>query len=81
MLHTTQAMPPPEPNPIDPPHDSGSGGTRRLDRLAAAMEAFLTRLKADGTPAAFVDDLIAFDAFNDAIGLPEIAELEQRFPD
>ena len=47
----------------------------------AAMEAFLTRLKADGTPAAFVDDLIAFDAFNDAIGLPEIAELEQRFSD
>lgn len=47
----------------------------------AAMEAFLTRLRAEGTPATFVDDLMAFDAFNNAIGLPEIADLEQRFAD
>ena len=45
----------------------------------AAMQAFLARLKADGTPAAFVDELIGFGEFNDAIGLGEITDLEQRF--
>ncbi len=45
----------------------------------AAMQHFLARLKADGTPAAFVDELMGFGEFNDAIGLAEIDELEQRF--
>ncbi len=45
----------------------------------AAMQAFLTRLKADGTPSDFVQELLPFDDFTDLIGLPEIAELEERF--
>ena len=45
----------------------------------AAMQAFLTRLRRDGTPAAFVDDLMAFKAFTDTIGLGEITDLEARF--
>ncbi|MEM1418372.1 MAG: oxaloacetate decarboxylase [Myxococcota bacterium] len=44
-----------------------------------AMHGFLARLKADGTPAAFVQELMAFRAFTDTIGLPEIGALEERF--
>ncbi len=47
----------------------------------AAMQTFLARLKADGTPAAFVDELLGFGEFNEAIGLGEIVELEARFAD
>lgn len=44
-----------------------------------AMQDFLARLKTDGTPAAFVDELMGFAEFTDTIGLPEIPELEERF--
>lgn len=44
-----------------------------------AMQAFLARLRTDGTPAAFVDELMGFSEFTDLIGLPEIVELEDRF--
>lgn len=44
-----------------------------------AMQAFLARLKVDGTPAAFVDELMPFATFTDTIGLPEIIDLERRF--
>lgn len=46
---------------------------------ALAMREFLAKLKTDGTPAAFVNELMPFDEFTDTIGLPEIIELEQRF--
>lgn len=46
-----------------------------------AMQQFLARLKTDGTPADFVDELISFGGFTDLIGLPEITALEQRFSD
>ncbi len=45
----------------------------------AAMQSFLAKLKADGTPAAFGDQLMGFSDFTDLIGLPEINELEARF--
>lgn len=44
-----------------------------------AMQGFLAQLKSDGTPAAFVDQLMGFGEFTDTIGLPEITDLEQRF--
>jgi len=44
-----------------------------------AMQAFLARLRTDGTPAAFVDELMGFTEFTDLIGLPEITALEDRF--
>lgn len=44
-----------------------------------AMQQFLAKLKSDGTPAAFVNDLMTFGDFTDLIGLPEITDLEQRF--
>lgn len=44
-----------------------------------AMQQVLARLKADGTPAAFVDELMAFGDFTDLIGLPEVDELGERF--
>jgi 2-methylisocitrate lyase-like PEP mutase family enzyme len=44
-----------------------------------AMQAFLQRLKTDGTPAGFVDELMGFAEFTDTVGLPEIIDLEQRF--
>ncbi|MFN3216344.1 MAG: oxaloacetate decarboxylase [Acidimicrobiales bacterium] len=46
----------------------------------AAMQSFLARLKQTGTPAPFADELMGFGAFTDLIGLPEIADLEERFP-
>ena len=45
----------------------------------AAMQSFLARLKADGTPAAFGNELLGFGEFTDLIGLPEITDLDQRF--
>lgn len=45
----------------------------------AAIQSFLARLKHDGTPAGFVDELMSFTTFTDVIGLPEINELEARF--
>lgn len=45
----------------------------------AAMQGFLARLKVDGTPAGFVEELLSFEVFTDVVGLPEITELEQRF--
>lgn len=44
-----------------------------------AMQQFLVRLRADGTPADFVDELMPFHEFTDTIGLPEFTELEHRF--
>lgn len=44
-----------------------------------AMEDFLAKLRVDGTPAGFVDELMGFGEFTDTIGLPEIVDLEQRF--
>ncbi len=44
-----------------------------------AMQQFLARLKDEGTPAGFVDELMGFSEFTDTIGLPEIIDLERRF--
>ncbi len=44
-----------------------------------AIQNYLTRLKADGTPAGLVDKLLGFDDFTNLIGLPEITDLETRF--
>jgi 2-methylisocitrate lyase-like PEP mutase family enzyme len=44
-----------------------------------AMQNFLTKLKAAGTPAPFADELMSFDDFTDLIGLREIGALEKRF--
>ena len=44
-----------------------------------AMQNFLTKLKASGTPAPFADELMPFDDFTDLIGLREIGALEKRF--
>ncbi len=44
-----------------------------------AMQAFLDRLRQDGTPAGIAPDLMGFGDFTDTIGLPEIESLEQRF--
>lgn len=45
----------------------------------AAMRHALASIKAEGTPAAIVDQMLQFSEFLDFIGLPEINELEQRF--
>ena len=45
----------------------------------AAMQHFLARLKADGTPAAFSHELLPFGDFTDLIGLGEIDDIERRF--
>jgi 2-methylisocitrate lyase-like PEP mutase family enzyme len=44
-----------------------------------AMRSVLARLRADGTPAAVLDEIGGLDAFADREGLAEIRELEQRF--
>jgi carboxyvinyl-carboxyphosphonate phosphorylmutase len=46
---------------------------------SAGMRALLTRLREDGTPAAALPGLPSFSEFTDLVGLPEVAELEQRF--
>lgn len=45
----------------------------------SAMQNFLTKLKASGTPAPFAGELMPFDDFTDLIGLREIGALEKRF--
>jgi 2-methylisocitrate lyase-like PEP mutase family enzyme len=45
----------------------------------AAIRAMLTRLRAEGTPAGFVDELGGLDAFADRVGLSEVRELEERY--
>jgi carboxyvinyl-carboxyphosphonate phosphorylmutase len=45
----------------------------------AGIRALLETIKADGTPAAAMPGLPAFEGFTDLIGLPEICALEQRF--
>ncbi|MBO0850416.1 MAG: isocitrate lyase/PEP mutase family protein [Pseudonocardia sp.] len=45
----------------------------------SAIRDLLTRLRADGTPAAALPDLPSFTEFTDLIGLQEINDLEQRF--
>jgi carboxyvinyl-carboxyphosphonate phosphorylmutase len=45
----------------------------------AGIRSLLATLKADGTPAAALGDLPAFDEFTDLVGLPEVQELELRF--
>lgn len=45
----------------------------------AAMQHLLARLRADGTPAGFVDELMAFGDFTELVGLPEVDELGERF--
>ncbi len=44
-----------------------------------AIRAMLTRLRAEGTPAGFVDELGGLDAFADRVGLDEVRDLEERY--
>ena len=44
-----------------------------------AIQEYLAKLKTDGSPAAFADDLMPFAEFTDMIGLGEILTLEDRF--
>jgi 2-methylisocitrate lyase-like PEP mutase family enzyme len=45
----------------------------------AGIQALLATLRADGTPAAALPGLPAFDEFTDLVGLPEVREMERRF--
>lgn len=45
----------------------------------SAMQQFLRRLKASGTPASFADELMSFGEFTDVVGLPEVIALDERF--
>ena len=45
----------------------------------AGMRSLLERLRADGTPAAMLDELGGLDAFTELVGIDEIRELEERF--
>lgn len=45
-----------------------------------AMQGYLARLRIEGTPVDMASELMSFAAFNDTIGLGEIAEIERRFP-
>jgi carboxyvinyl-carboxyphosphonate phosphorylmutase len=45
----------------------------------AAIRSLLATVRADGTPAAALAGLPAFDEFTDLVGLPEIQALERRF--
>jgi 2,3-dimethylmalate lyase len=44
----------------------------------AGIQALLATLRADGTPAAALPGLPAFDDFTDLVGLPEVREWERR---
>jgi len=44
-----------------------------------AIRGMLTRLRTEGTPAEFVDELGGLDAFADRVGLGEVRELEERY--
>jgi 2-methylisocitrate lyase-like PEP mutase family enzyme len=45
----------------------------------AGIRAFLSSLRADGTPTAEMPRLPTFKQFTDLVGLPDMAGLEQRF--
>lgn len=45
-----------------------------------AMQDFLVKLRASGTPAPFAGELMAFDEFTDLIGLPEINDISRDYP-
>lgn len=45
----------------------------------AGMRSLLNSLRADGTPTAAMSWLPTFNQFTDLVGLPELADLEQRF--
>ncbi len=45
----------------------------------AAMQQFLGKLKESGTPAPFVDELMAFDEFTNIVGLPDVVALDAGF--
>ncbi len=45
----------------------------------AAIRSLLATVRADGTPAAALAELPAFDEFTDLVGLPEIQALARRF--
>jgi 2,3-dimethylmalate lyase len=45
----------------------------------AAIRSALRRIKADGSPAGILPELVPFHEFLDFIGLPEIRAIEQRF--
>lgn len=44
-----------------------------------AVQKLMAEIKAHGTPAAMLPELISFAGFNQMIGLPEIQQLERRF--
>jgi 2-methylisocitrate lyase-like PEP mutase family enzyme len=46
-----------------------------------AIREVLKTIRADGTPIAALPSLPGFDAFLDFIGMPEVRELERRFPE
>ena len=46
---------------------------------AAAMANLMKRLKAEGTTANMVDDMIPFPEFNRMVGLPDIREREAKY--
>ncbi len=50
-----------------------------LYAAARAVSDAMAELRAKGTTAGFVDRMIAFDDFNELIGLPEYRELERRY--
>ena len=50
-----------------------------LYAAAKAVKLYLDELKAAGSPAGKVKDMITFEEFNRLIGLPEYTELEKRY--
>lgn len=53
--------------------------TGPLYAAAKAVSSYVDELKNKGTTAGKVQDMIAFEAFNQLIGLPQYNELEQRY--
>lgn len=49
-----------------------------LFSATAGMQRYLASLRSTGTPAAALDDAVEFQAFTDAVGLPEVRQVEQR---
>ena len=45
----------------------------------AAVRAYVEELRTTGTTAGRVPDMIAFEEFNQLIGLPEYNRLEERY--
>ena len=50
-----------------------------LYAAARAVKSYLQALKAAGSPAGKIGEMITFDEFNQIVGLPEYHELETRF--